>query len=113
MRLHYHRSNPFTRLAMTILETESTLTSRYQTTIPDAVRKVLGLGKQDRLLYRVTDAGEVQLVKAQTRTMEDPALLPFLTLLDQRLQRRPDTVVPYTDADAKRDLALVKGVKAR
>jgi hypothetical protein len=45
--------------------------------------------------------------------MEDPALLPFLTLLDQRLQRRPDTVVPYTDADAKRDMALVKGVKAR
>lgn len=97
---------------MTILEAESTLTSRYQTTIPDAVRKVLGLGKQDRLLYRVTDAGEVQLAKAQTRAAEDPALLPFLALLDQRLESRPDKVVPYADADADQDLALVKGVKA-
>ena len=97
---------------MTILEAESTLTSRYQTTIPDAVRKVLGLGKQDRLLYRVTDAGQVQLAKAQTPDAEDPALLPFLALLDQRLESRPDKVVPYADADADQDLALVKGVKA-
>ena len=41
---------------MAILTAESTLTSRYQTTIPDAVRKVLGLGKQDRLLCRVSRA---------------------------------------------------------
>jgi antitoxin PrlF len=34
---------------MTVLEAESTLTTRYQTTIPDAVRKVLGLSKHDRL----------------------------------------------------------------
>ena len=96
---------------MTLLEAESTLTSRYQTTIPDAVRKVLGLGKQDRLLYRVTDTGVVQLAKAQSLVGEDPALLPFLTLLDQRLEGRPDKVVPYTDADADEDLALVKSVK--
>ena len=96
---------------MTLLEAESTLTSRYQTTIPDAVRKVLGLGKQDRLLYRVTDAGVVQLAKAQSLAGEDPALLPFLTLLDQQLEHRPDTVLAYTEADAEEDLALLKGVK--
>ncbi len=97
---------------MTILEAESTLTSRYQTTIPDAVRKVLGLGKQDRLLYRVTDTGEVQLAKAKNlASAEDSALLPFLALLDQRLESRPDKVIPYVDADAILDLALVKGVK--
>ncbi len=96
---------------MTILEAESTLTSRYQTTIPDAVRKVLGLGRQDRLLYRVTDAGVVQLAKAQRLAEEDPALLPFLALLDQRLEGHPEKVVAYTDAEADHDLAVVKGVK--
>ena len=97
---------------MTILTAESTLTSRYQTTIPDAVRKVLGLGKQDRLLYSVTEAGEVRLAKAGAQDAEDPALMPFLALLDKRLEARPNRIVPYTDADADRDMALVKGVKA-
>jgi antitoxin PrlF len=97
---------------MTILTAESTLTSRYQTTIPDAVRKVLGLGKQDRLLYRVTEAGEVRLAKAGAQDAEDPALAPFLALFDKRLATRPDLIFPYTDADADQDIDLVKGVKA-
>jgi antitoxin PrlF len=95
---------------MTILEAESTLTSRYQTTIPDAVRKVLGLGKHDRLIYRVSDDGEVHLAKAGTAEVEDAALESFLALLDARLNREPTRIVPYTDADANDDLALVKGV---
>jgi antitoxin PrlF len=98
---------------MTILEAESTLTSRYQTTIPGAVRKVLSLRKQDRLLYRVTDAGEVRIARARDTGDEDAALLPFLALLDTRMQRRPEKIVPYSDADARLDLALVKGVKRR
>ena len=97
---------------MTILTAESTLTTRYQTTIPDAVRKVLGLGKNDRLVYRVTEVGEVRLAKAGAQDAEDPALVPFLALLDKRLEARPDLVVPYTDADADQDRALIKGVRA-
>lgn len=97
---------------MTILTVESTLTTRYQRTIPEAVRKVLGLGKNDRLVYRVTDVGEVRLAKAGAQNAEDPALVPFLALLDKRLEARPDRVVPYSDADADQDVALVKGVKA-
>lgn len=87
------------------------MTSRYQTTIPDAVRKVLGLGKSDRLLYRVTDAGEVHLGKAEAPDSEDPALAPFLALLDKRLQARPERIRPYDKADAADDRALVRGVK--
>jgi hypothetical protein len=41
---------------------------------------------------------------------EDPALAPFLALLDARMQNRPETLSPYTDADATEDLELVKGV---
>jgi antitoxin PrlF len=95
---------------MTVLEAESTLTTRYQTTIPDAVRKVLGLSKHDRLVYRVSDDGAVHLAKAGTTEAEDAALAPFLALLDVRLTKKPARIVPYTDADAKDDLALVKGV---
>ena len=95
---------------MTILETESTLTARYQTTIPDAVRKVLGLHKHDRVVYRVSDNGEVYLAKADAVETEDPALVPFLALLDARMVHKPASIVPYTDADAENDLALVKGV---
>ncbi len=95
---------------MTILETESTLTARYQTTIPDAVRKILGLHKHDRVVYRVSDSGEVVLAKAIAAKTEDPALEPFLALLDARMARKPASIVPYIDADAEDDLALVKGV---
>ncbi len=95
---------------MTVLEAESTLTTRYQTTIPDAVRKVLGLGKHDRLVYRVSDNGEVHLAKAGAAEAEDAALAPFLALLDARMATKPARILAYTDADARDDLALVKGV---
>lgn len=96
---------------MTVLEAESTLTTRYQTTIPDAVRKVLGLNKHDRLVYRVSDNGEVHLAKAgSAEETEDAALAPFLALLDARMARQPDSIVPYTEADAEDDLALVKSI---
>lgn len=95
---------------MTILEAESTLTARYQTTIPDAIRKVLGLHKHDRVLYRVSDSGAVYLAKADTAEPEDPALAPFLALLDARMIRNPASIVPYTNADAEDDLSLVKGI---
>ncbi len=94
-----------------IFEAESTLTERYQTTIPDAVRKVLGLGKRDRVIYRMTGTGEVRLVKAEPDPADDSALGPFLALLDKRLATHPKKIVPYALADADDDLALVKGVK--
>ncbi|MBS4097325.1 MAG: type II toxin-antitoxin system PrlF family antitoxin [Sulfuricella sp.] len=96
---------------MTVLHTESTLTARYQTTIPDAVRKVLGLNKHDRLVYRVCENGEVYLSKADIAEAEDAALGPFLSLLDSRLAQQPGSIVPYSDADAEVDLDLVKGVE--
>jgi antitoxin PrlF len=95
---------------MPVLEAVSTLTARYQTTIPDSVRKVLDLHKHDRVLYRVAENGTVYLVKAEVEMQEDPALAPFLALLDARMQNRPETLSPYTDADAAEDLELVKGV---
>ena len=49
MRLHYHSNVTLdpqeTAMAATI-EVESTLTDRYQTTVPETVRRALKLGKQ-------------------------------------------------------------------
>src|SRR3546814_14286278 len=64
---------------MTILESESTLTERYQTTIPAAVRKALRLQKHDKIVFKVTPDGKVALERAGGE--EDPALGRFLGLL--------------------------------
>lgn len=65
---------------MTILEAESTLTGRYQTTVPAAVRKALRLQKHDRIVFKVTPDGRVELQRAAEEA-EDPAVGSFLRLL--------------------------------
>ena len=46
-------------------EADSTLTDRYQTTVPEAVRQFLGLGKRDKLRYTLKPNGEVVLTRAE------------------------------------------------
>ena len=41
------------------LEVESTLTDRYQTTVPETVRRALKLGKRDKIHYTIRPSGEV------------------------------------------------------
>jgi len=43
--------------AMAALEIESTLTDRYQTTVPDVVRRTLRLRKRDKIRYLVQPDG--------------------------------------------------------
>ena len=40
-----------------ILKLESTLTDRYQTTVPDVVRRTLGLEKRDKICYVIGQDG--------------------------------------------------------
>src|SRR3546814_10293083 len=77
MHLHYILRQ-LRRRPMTILESESTLTERYQTTIPAAVRKALRLQKHDRIVFKVTPDGKVALERAGGE--EDPALGRFLEI---------------------------------
>src|SRR3546814_16988293 len=72
---------------MTILESESTLTERYQTTIPAAVRKALRLQKHDKIVFKVTPDGKVALERAGGE--EDPALGRFLGLLARDIAAGP------------------------
>ena len=44
---------------------QSSLTDRYQTTVPARIRKALGLGKRDKLEWILDESGGVQIRKAE------------------------------------------------
>jgi antitoxin PrlF len=67
---------------------ESTLTDRYQTTVPDPVRKVLGLNKRDRIAYTIGSDGQVTISRAED-TNNDPLLGQFLNFLATDIQHNP------------------------
>ncbi|NLG60559.1 MAG: regulator [Gammaproteobacteria bacterium] len=65
-----------------VLEARSTLTDRYQTTVPEPVRTALGLKKRDAIRYELLADGEVRLSRAADRG-EDPTVSAFLSLLEK------------------------------
>jgi antitoxin PrlF len=67
---------------------ESTLTDRYQTTVPDPVRKVLGLNKRDRIAYTIGSDGRVTISRAEDAN-NDPLLGQFLNFLATDIQHNP------------------------
>lgn len=72
------------------LEVESTLTDRYQTTVPETVRRALRLGKRDKLHYAIRPNGEVVLTRAAAAEGNDPVLGQFLSFLAQDLADHPE-----------------------
>jgi antitoxin PrlF len=70
---------------------ESTLTDRYQTTVPDSVRKALGLNKRDKICYTIQPNGKVWISRAD-RTESDPILGEFLNFLAQDIEKNPQHV---------------------
>ena len=92
------------------LKVESTLTDKYQTTMPGVVRKALGLKKRDRISYTILPEGDVLLRRASD-TAEDPAFGAFLTFLAQDIRQNPGQVRGL-DAPLRAKLAeLVDGVE--
>lgn len=79
-------------------EVESTLTDRYQTTVPETVRRALHLGKRDKIHYTIRASGEVVLTRAEAAGGDDPALAPFLSLLARDITRHPEPL-RAVDAD--------------
>jgi antitoxin PrlF len=72
------------------LEVESTLTDRYQTTVPETVRRALQLGKRDKLHYTIRAGGEVVLTRAQPAEEDDPILGHFLDFIANDFARHPE-----------------------
>lgn len=90
------------------LEVESTLTDRYQTTIPETVRRALRLGKRDKIHYAIRPDGEVLLTRACSE--EDPVLGQFLGFLARDLAKHPERVRMMDSALVQRIESLVGGV---
>ena len=100
---------PGTAMSSPQEEVESALTDRYQTTVPQPVRRALGLRKRDRIRYAFRANGEVVLQRVSTEPAEeDPALAPFLALLEQDIARHPERLQPI-GADLVRRLQDLVG----
>jgi antitoxin PrlF len=74
-----------------VLTAESTLTSRYQTTIPNEVRQVLGLQKNDKIRYSVQPDGTVLMTRVAIDD-DDRVMAAFLTFLEQDMIRNPGQI---------------------
>ncbi|MFO1430227.1 MAG: type II toxin-antitoxin system PrlF family antitoxin [Candidatus Competibacteraceae bacterium] len=72
------------------LEVKSTLTDRYQTTVPETVRRVLKLGKRDKIRYTIRPNGEVVISRAEPTEHADPVLGQFLSLLAGDIASHPE-----------------------
>ncbi len=72
-------------------QAESTLTDRYQTTVPDDVRKALRLNKRDKIRYTIQSNGQVIMSRAD-HPENDPVLGQFLSFLARDISRNPQHV---------------------
>lgn len=87
----------------------SSVTDRYQTTIPKGVRDALGIRRGDTIAYELS--GNRVLLSRQAETpSDDPALLGFLDLLERDIAMHPERLEPLPHALVDRARALVDGV---
>jgi antitoxin PrlF len=93
-----------------MLEIESTLTDRYQTTIPDAVRRTLKLRKRDKIRYVLQPDGKVLLARAESGENEDPAINRFLKFLARDIEAHPQNIRPLSKSLRNRIKILTDGV---
>jgi antitoxin PrlF len=89
------------------LVAESTVTDRYQTTVPDSIRRVLKLGKRDRLRYSVQPDGAVILERVSPEDAGDPVLGEFLAFLSRDVEAHPDRLKAFDGNLRERIQALV------
>ncbi len=88
---------------------ESTLTDRYQTTVPAPIRKVLGLNKRDKICYTIQPDGQVMISRAD-QTESDPILGQFLNFLAQDIEKNPQHLQTISSDLVSRVQSLVADV---
>jgi len=93
-----------------LLQTESTLTDRYQTTIPDAVRKALHLNKRDKICYTVQLDGYVLLSKID-EAHDDPVIDDFLNFITDDIKKNPQHLTSINQSLLNRIESLVADVE--
>ena len=95
---------------MATVTEESTLTDRYQTTVPEVVRKALKLGKRDKIRYSVSSSGSVILSRVGSDS-EDPVVVQFLTFLENDLTANPQKIAALSPELASRARELTRTVE--
>lgn len=94
-----------------ILEAESTLTDRYQTTIPESIRRALNLKKRDKIAYLVNGEGRVVLTRVSQDSEDDPVLGAFLGFLAHDIATHPERLQAFDANLLNRLNALVGDVE--
>ena len=92
------------------LDVESTLTDRYQTTVPETVRRALRLGKRDKIHYSIRHNGEVVLTRAEASEDDDPVLGQFLGFLARDIASHPERLRAVDAGLVQRLQSLVGGI---
>ncbi|ROZ64974.1 type II toxin-antitoxin system PrlF family antitoxin [Ramlibacter sp. WS9] len=93
------------------IKAESTLTDRYQTTVPEPVRRALKLGKRDKIRYSIRPNGQVVITRADVEQGNDPVLGEFLGFLARDIAAHPRRLQSVDAALAKRIQSLVGEVE--
>jgi antitoxin PrlF len=95
---------------MSVIQAVCTITAEGQTTVPEAIRQALGVSYGGRIIFRVEDG--VVSVRAAAEPEADPALAPFLALLEHDIAARPEALVPFTPVLSSRMTAATECVEA-
>ena len=95
-------------MAALIRET-STLTARFQTTVPSGVRKRLNLQKGDQLCFTLDENGRVYL-EPVAKDDADPSLGAFLDLIEADMKAHPERLAGFGGGLRDRLTALVGDV---
>lgn len=95
----------------TTLEVESTLTDRYQTTVPETVRRSLRLGKRDKIHYSIRPNGDVVLSRAEVAEADDPVLSQFLGFLAHDIASHPERLQALDTSFVQRLQTLTNGIE--
>lgn len=93
------------------LEVESTLTDRYQTTVPETVRRALRLRKRDKIQYVIRPSGEVVLTRVSDAEADDPLLGQFLGFLAHDISAHPERLQALDERFVQRVQSLTGGVE--
>ena len=93
------------------LDVESTLTDRYQTTVPETVRRALRLRKRDKIHYSIRPSGEVVLTRAEASEGDDPVLGQFLGFLARDIASHPERLRAVDAGLVQRLQSLVGGIE--
>ena len=88
----------------------SSVTDRYQTTIPKGVRDALGIRRGDMIAYELS-GDAVVLRRRPTDDAEDPALFGFLDLLERDIAAHPERLRPVPEKLVERARDLVRGAE--